>query len=258
METSHEVRVLRNVAASVASPTKLPRAPYTSRPFGASRYWVSGHPALVREWDADFNGTLTPDSGPAGSGRKIWWTCPRGPDHRWRASPNNRTSGGTGCPFCANRRVSLTNCLATCFPRVAAEWHPAGNGIATPYEVVASTARIVWWRCATDPTHAWRASVRDRTRRQTLCPFCAHRMASPGSSLAKAHAVLSGEWHRTRNGPLSPESVQPGSDRRVWWQCSVEPTHVWRATVANRVLRASGCPDCARCRRRPNTSTDEE
>jgi len=241
----------------VASPTKLARKRATSRLLGASRYWVSGHPGLVREWDADHNGTLTPDVVPAGSGRRIWWTCPRGPDHRWRASPNNRTSGGTGCPFCANRRVSVTNCLATCFPRVAAEWHPMRNGVARPYEVVASAARIAWWRCAIDPTHEWRASVRDRTRRQTLCPFCAHRMPSPESSLAKSHAFLSREWHPTRNGALSPEGVAPGSDRRAWWQCGADPTHVWRASIANRVLRASGCPLCAAHPRRPKISTDK-
>jgi hypothetical protein len=246
------------VSGDVGSPTKLQPDASASSAFGASRYWVSGHSALVREWDAERNGILTPESVPAGSSRKIWWACALGPDHRWRASPNNRTSGGTGCPFCANRRVSVTNCLAKCFPRVAAEWHSTRNGAARPEEVVASTARIAWWQCGIDLRHEWRASVRDRTRRQTLCPFCAHRVTAVASSLAEAHPAIAGEWHPTQNGSLSPDAVLPGSNSPVWWQCTVLPSHVWLATVANRVLRASGCPHCAAKRRRPNSETGPE
>jgi len=77
-----------------------------------STYWLDGFPELLNEWDINGNGDLKVGELSAGSGRRVWWTCPRGPDHRWRATPNNRTRGA-GCPFCANRRVSVTNALAT-------------------------------------------------------------------------------------------------------------------------------------------------
>jgi hypothetical protein len=212
-----------------------------------SRYWVSGFPSLVDEWDYERNGILTPETVTAGSARKIWWRCAAGDDHLWRAKPNNR-SRGAGCPFCANRKASRTNNLAACFPRMAAEWHPLRNGRTTAREVVAASSRIGWWQCRAHPAHEWRTSIRDRTRNQTNCPFCSQRRVSPERSLAECHPVVAAEWHPTRNEGLSPEDVTPGSARAVWWRCSVNAKHCWRTSVTNRVRRASGCPRCARRR----------
>ena len=144
-----------------------------SRPPSGSRYWIDGFPELVVEWDFGRNGDLKPTDLSAGSGRRVWWTCSRGPDHRWRAKPNNRTRG-TGCPFCANRRVSVTNSLATRFPEMAAEWHAERNGALSPTGVVATTSRMAWWCCRRDEEHVWRASVRARVRDQSSCPFCSN------------------------------------------------------------------------------------
>jgi hypothetical protein len=35
----------------------------------------------------------------AGTGKKLLWKCPKG--HEWKATPNSRTSKGSGCPSCA-------------------------------------------------------------------------------------------------------------------------------------------------------------
>jgi len=208
-----------------------------------SRYWVSGFPELVAEWDFERNGVLTPEDVTAGSARMIWWRCPYGDDHRWRAKPNNR-SAGTGCPFCANVRVSSTNNLAYCFPAIAAEWHPTKNGSVTPVAIVASSTRRCWWQCAHG--HEWRTTVRERARSQTQCPYCIGKLATAGSSLATMHPALAREWHPTLNGALTPADVTLGSQRRVYWQCERDARHVWRTSIANRALRASGCPHCAR------------
>jgi hypothetical protein len=222
-----------------------------------SRYWVSGYPQLLAEWHPERNGSLTPETVSAGSGRLIWWRCAGGADHVWRAKPNNRTNG-SGCPFCANKRVSSTNNLAACFPRIASEWHPEKNGRTTPRDVVAASSRMCWWCCSTRSEHEWRASVRDRTRSQTRCPYCSHKRVSPESSLAAGHPALAAEWHPTKNDGLSPRDVSPGSTRAVWWLCGWNPAHRWRAKVSNRVYRASACPECARHRRKPPTGRRSE
>jgi Probable Zinc-ribbon domain len=208
-----------------------------------SKYWIDGFPELVREWDANRNGAIQPSDLSAGSGRLVWWICPHGPDHRWRAKPNNRTRG-SGCPFCTNRRVSLTNNLVTRFPEIASQWHPTQNGATRPSEVVATSSRVAWWLCPQDARHTWRASVRDRTRDQSACPFCSNDRVCESNNLRELHPVVAAEWHPTRNAPLAPERVTPGSSRRVWWLCSA-CNHEWQAIVANRVSRASLCPACA-------------
>lgn len=216
-----------------------------------SKYWLDGFPNLVLQWDSEKNGELRPADVSAGSGRRVWWTCSRGSDHRWRAKPNNRTRGA-GCPFCANRRVSVTNSLAALFADVAAEWHPDRNGTVTPVAVVATSSRVGWWRCSRDPSHEWRASVRDRTRYLSSCPYCSNDRVCTSNSLLATHHRVAREWHATKNGPLSPEQVTSGSSRRVWWQC-VTCGHEWQTSVTNRVSHASGCPACIG-RARPNAS----
>ncbi len=42
-------------------------------------------PELVAQWHPTKNGQLTPCDVTAGSGRKVWWKCPKGDDHEWPA-----------------------------------------------------------------------------------------------------------------------------------------------------------------------------
>src|SRR5207245_6800439 len=57
-------------------------------------------PSLAAEWHPSRNEGLRPEQITAGSGKSVWWKCPKGADHEWLASPNSRTSGNKqGCPF---------------------------------------------------------------------------------------------------------------------------------------------------------------
>ena len=49
------------------------------------------------------------------------------------------------------------------------------------------------------------------------------------------------EWHPSRNTPLHPRDVTPGSGKKVWWLCP--EGHEWQAAVYSR-SRGSGCPQC--------------
>src|ERR1019366_6887478 len=89
---------------------------------GGSKYWVSGYSKLVAEWHPTKNGELFPDVVSHGSNRLLWWKCKAGADHEWRAAAYNRTAGQR-CPFCTNRKVSVTNNLAVVRPEFASEWH---------------------------------------------------------------------------------------------------------------------------------------
>jgi very-short-patch-repair endonuclease/uncharacterized Zn-finger protein len=61
------------------------------------------HPELSEEWDYDKNYPLTPKNFSYGSGKMIWWLCPKG--HSYERSPNTRTSHGIGCPYCSGRKT---------------------------------------------------------------------------------------------------------------------------------------------------------
>ena len=47
--------------------------------------------ALLKEWDAELNGDLTPQAVSHGSTREVWWRCQKG--HSWKRAVNVRTPG---------------------------------------------------------------------------------------------------------------------------------------------------------------------
>ena len=130
------------------------------------------HPAIAAQWHPTKNGKLRPEDVAAGSHRKAWWKCPKGPDHEWHATVANRTFGGRGCPACAGQNVSSTNSLSSLYPLIAAEWHPTKNGAMTPADVVARSNKKVWWKCRAGPEHEWESKVSHRTRQGSGCPRC--------------------------------------------------------------------------------------
>ena len=62
------------------------------------------------------------------------------------------------------------------------------------------------------------------------------------NSLAARNLALAVEWHPTKNGYLSPETVSYASGKVVWWQG--ECGHEWRSSIGNR-NHGNGCPICA-------------
>jgi hypothetical protein len=188
----------------------------------------------------------------SGSGRKVWWKCARGSDHEWAASPNSRTRGLTGCPFCAGRKVSVTNSLARVKPDLALQWHPDRNGALTPQQVGVGSSRRVWWRCQVAADHEWRVSVHARSSLGGGCPFCRGFRVSATNSIVATCPGVAAEWHPTKNGALTPHDVVAGSSRQVWWRCRRRGEgHEWRTSVLNRCLRGAGCPFCSGRRASP-------
>src|SRR5262249_55258942 len=135
-------------------------------------------PDLAREWHPTKNGDLTPADVKARSSKKVWWQCESG--HEWHASITNRAKG-RGCPYCSNKKVDTSNCLATSHPTLTEEWHPTRNGELTPMLVTAGSKKTVWWRC--DTGHVWQASVSERTRGRG-CPYCSNKRADTANCLA--------------------------------------------------------------------------
>jgi hypothetical protein len=200
-------------------------------------------PRLAGQWHPR-NGPLTPDRITSRAQRHVWWKCPVADDHEWRASVDGRKRDASDCPFCAGRRVSRTNSLATIAPDVAAQWHERNR--ASPDKVLAHTNTSYWWRCPVSSDHVWRAVVSDRTgTRPTGCPFCAGKAASETNSIAAREPDLARQWHPSRNGRRRPTDVAAGSRTPAWWKCPNGPDHEWRVSPSSRTWHESGCPFCA-------------
>ena len=132
-------------------------------------------------------------------------------------------------------------CRRTGQTALLGQWDREKNLPLTPETVSGGSSRKVWWRCGRG--HTWQADPCSRTRRGTGCPYCAGKLPIPGESdLASRFPGLAAEWHPTKNAPLTPDQVVPGSHRPVWWVC--EKGHQWRARINTRAA-GSGCPVCA-------------
>lgn len=195
---------------------------------------------LLVQWDKEKNGDLTPRTVTSGSHRKIWWKCFQG--HSWQAVVYTRTNQHSGCPYCAGRMLSPMSCrLAEEAPRLVKEWHPSKNVGLLPNDVSPGSHKRVWWKC--EKGHEWIAQVKSRVQGAN-CPVCTNRKILKGfNDLATTHPKLADQWHKQKNGPLTPEGVGGGSHRKVWWQC--EKGHEWEATILSRTSVGCGCPICA-------------
>ena len=210
---------------------------------------ASQFPALAKEWHQTENGDLTPDQVSATSHRRVWWKCPKGPDHEWQSECRTRTGaghggGGYGCPYCDGKRVSVTNNLTVLFPEVTATWHPTKNDDVIPEQVVAGSNQKFWWVCDQGPDHEWETSANKRTYGQQGCPCCAHIQLSVTNTLEALFPKVASEWHPSLNGSTLPSDVLGGANKRFWWLCGVSDQHVWSSTANGRTSRGSGCPHC--------------
>ena len=202
------------------------------------------NPKLASEWHPTKNGSLTTDMVRANSHIKHWWLGKCG--HEWDAPISHRNKS-QGCPICANKRILVGfNDFATTHPALAAEWHPTKNK-EKPTNVFAGSVKKVWWQCKHG--HEWPASLLKRSHGKG-CPYCSGRYAISGETdLATKNPELAKEWHPTKNGLLKPSDVKPMSHQSIWWLCKCG--HEWELRIDYRAT-GSGCPKCARERRKKN------
>ena len=228
--------------ASVRNRTNGSGCPFCSgKRVDPNRSLAALQPTIAAEWHPTRNGDLAPADVAPQSNQRVWWICKRG--HEWSVAIVSRVRSGSGCPRCATSTQKGVPMIAV-QPTLADEWDRTLN-VGSPDDVSAGSHRRVWWRCAADGTHLWRAQVRNRVRRGSGCPYCAGRLPTSERSLAATLPDLIAEWHPELNSELSPSDLLPFSNRVVWWCCPLG--HTWAARIANRA-HGSGCPQCAsRC-----------
>jgi hypothetical protein len=138
--------------------------------------------------------------------------------------------------------------LLSLFPLVAEEWDYKKNYPTTPDLFSPYSDQNVSWVCPFD--HHWKATIKNRTLRQSGCPTCYRATHSANSreyhlkklgSLKKANPAYLNEWDQDRNGELKPAQVTVGSNIKVWWKCP--EGHSYQQALAQKNYGA-GCPEC--------------
>ena len=230
---------------------------------------LADFPEILKEWDYEKNGhtamhrlrrapyeEIKISELPAGSNKKVWWKCDVAEDHSWEVNIAKRTVEGTGCPFCAGKRPSITNRLDIKNPKVSDEFDLDANGGLKPSDFVEKSAKKVWWVCKENSKHKWKAAIENRTyaKRPSGCPYCANKAVNHENNLLVKFPEVAKQWHPTKNGNVKPEDIYFATYKKYWWKCDIGEDHVWEAAVEDRTgvhyknkkrkMTGTGCPAC--------------
>lgn len=138
---------------------------------------------------------------------------------------------------------SQQNSIAQKHPELLQEWNYERNGSLDPQTLSYGSSRKVWWKCSKG--HEWQAQVSNR--RITGCPYCANKKIMEGyNDLESQYPELMKEWDYQKNYEigLDPSKIAPKAGKKAWWLCS--KGHSYFTVIENRTRGISGCPYCAR------------
>jgi len=96
----------------------------------------------------------------------------------------------------------------------------------------------IWWKCSKN--HNYQATISNRTRIGSGCPYCSNKRAGYGNDLKTQNPKLAKEWDYEKN-QTRPEDYLPFSHKKVWWKCS--KNHSWEYSIADRSY-GTKCPYC--------------
>lgn len=129
--------------------------------------------------------------------------------------------------------------VATLFPSFLDEWDYSKNFSLDPHKLFPNADVQVGWVC--NSGHKWATSLASRVRKDTGCPFCAGRQASPGINDVFS-SDFGASWDFEANGEIDPSWIHRGSRMSYFWVC--EEGHKWKSKCTTR-NEGKGCPTCS-------------
>lgn len=153
----------------------------------------------------------------------------------WNNISKNRT-----CSICSGRKVGKKTSLTYLRPELLKEFSSKND--FTTNDVTIGTHRMAIWKCCICG-HEWCATINSRTNSKSGCPACSGRVVTNKTRLSILYPEIAKEWHPTKNGKLTSNDVSYGSEKNIWWLCSI-CEHEWKTLVLNR-SHGWGCPKCS-------------
>jgi hypothetical protein len=201
------------------------------------------YPEIAKMWDKDKNGIITPNDVSVGMHKSFWWICSKC-GNSFEMPVDRMKRFNTGCPKCNEKAVSDSNNLEILFPEIAKQWDYEKNYPLIPSQIIAHSAKRVWWKCNICG-HSWDRTVDGRTGDGGIagCPACNRHVISDKNRLVLLYPEICKEWDYEKNIDIDINDVSIASAIKYWWKCDLG--HSWQATTANRTRRKSGCPACS-------------
>lgn len=190
----------------------------------------------VALWDYEANKPLTPEMVMPYSDKIVSWICPVNSKHKWKNTVKS-VSLGYGCKRCSKRHQYSTE-----------EWIEEAikiHGTKYQYHLVKyidsdTSVNII---C---PKHGIFRQNPSEHLGGKGCAYCAHQKFHPSESLAVLYPEIAAQWDYELNADtgFTPQNIGIDTKREFYWHCNNGCNHSYRATIAYRVQRKSGCAIC--------------
>jgi len=124
---------------------------------------------MFKQYNEEKTG-LNPTSIANNSDIKVWWKCNKGKDHSWKERPANRNNPSSGCPFCSNKRISITNRLDKIHPNSINLWSDKNVNKPKNYTYRNGKDKIIW-NCSSC-NNEFTKTIAKMDDSKGYCPHC--------------------------------------------------------------------------------------
>ena len=132
------------------------------------------------------------------------------------------------------------------YPDLIDLWHPTKNGTLTPFNILSSSDKKVWW--IDKYGHEYKCQVKLMTRGGEHCPYCNNRKLLKGfNDLESRFPDIASEWAYDLNGISPSEAIY--NKGKFWFRCNT-CGNTWKAYLSNRTRLGVGCPACGHVKQR--------
>ena len=184
------------------------------------------------------------------SKKKFWRKCPLG--HSYYSSLEKRVNRGSGCPYCAKRKVLAGfNDLKTWCKNNNREDLLTERSNKNTYkteELSYTSPRSIVWQCKKG--HEWSTKLPNRTVKNSGCPYCSNQKALTGFNDLETWAKKNNrddilqDWDYNLNCK-KPSEVLPGTKKKYWFICP-KCHKSYKATLNNKTQKfPTMCPYCS-------------
>lgn len=155
---------------------------------------------LLRQWDFEANGRLSPYEIPLNYSFKVAWKCDKC-GYKWSSSPNTRVRVDkiADCPHCTGRvAMPGVDDLETLYPHIAKEWDYEKNDNVLPSQIRPYSNKKYYWICG-NCGNSYAAYPGNRVK-GSGCPDCAHIRVGEKNSKLVGQFNDTGELIKTYQG----------------------------------------------------------
>lgn len=129
------------------------------------------------------------------------------------------------------------------YPDVASQWDFEKNpDDFTPGSVSPGSHKKAWFVC--EKGHSWEASIKNRTKKGSGCPYCSGRRATDENNITVTFSEFAAAMDRYGEQKVTPTSLKETSRTKAHLKCALG--HTWVASPFSYAgIKGDLCPYCS-------------